>query len=137
MRARSFLHGAALLISACALAAPAIAEDHDRGHDRDRDHDGRDWHDRDIRRFHEHDIDVWRGGRWEHGRHEGREGWWWIVNGGWYWYPAPAYPYPDPYLPPVAAPPLPPTVYYWCDNPRGYYPYVPQCLAPWRAVPAR
>jgi hypothetical protein len=81
----------------------------------------------------------WRGGRWWHGWHDGRGGWWWIVGPTWYWYPAPVYPYPDPYLPPAVAPapPGPPArLYYWCDNPQGYYPYVPQCYAPWRAVSA-
>lgn len=93
----------------------------------------------DIHRFHEHDFDRWRGGRWFHGRHEGRMGWWWIAGGSWYFYPAPIYPYPDPYQPPavVLGPPPPPANYYYCDNPAGYYPYVPQCRTPWRVVPAR
>ena len=98
-----------------------------------------------IEHFHEHDIVVWRGGRWFHGRHGNRIGWWWIVDGGWYWYPAPVYPYPDPYTPPVivqvpSSPPpqpqaLPPTWYY-CDRPAGYYPYVSECASGWKAVPA-
>jgi hypothetical protein len=37
--------------------------------------------------------------------------------------------------PSVAVPPAgPPTFWYYCDNPRGYYPYVPQCPSGWRAV---
>lgn len=98
-----------------------------------------------IDHFHEHDIVVWRGGRWFHGWHGSRIGWWWIVGGAWYWYPAPIYPYPNPYTPPVvvqapAAPAvepqaLPPTWYY-CDHPAGYYPYVPDCASGWKAVPA-
>src|SRR5262245_44131853 len=81
-----------------------------------------------IDHFHEHDIVVWRGGRWFHGWHETRLGWWWIVGPAWYWYPAPIYPYPEPYTPPVvvqvpASPPaqpqnLPPTWYY-CDRSCG------------------
>jgi hypothetical protein len=94
----------------------------------------------DIHRFHEHDWDRWRGGRWYHGRHSGRDGWWWIVGGLWYFYPQPVYPYPNPYVPPVVvaptAPPPPPANYYYCDNPAGYYPYVPTCRVPWRLVPA-
>ena len=54
-----------------------------------------------IEHFHEHDIVVWRGGRWFHGWHGNRLGWWWIVGPAWYWYPAPVYPYPNPYTPPV------------------------------------
>jgi hypothetical protein len=60
--------------------------------------------------------------------------------------PAPAYGYgPAPsYYPPVtvaqqAAPPGPPPAQYWyyCDNPRGYYPYVQSCGAGWKSVPAQ
>lgn len=102
------------------------------------------WHDRDIHHFHEHDFDRWRGGRWIHGAHGGRLGWWWVVGGGWYFYPAPVYPYPDPYVPPVVAVPAPPPAvataspaqYYFCDRPRGYYPYVAACRVPWRVVVA-
>jgi hypothetical protein len=37
--------------------------------------------------------------------------------------------------PPVVVPPAaPPTSWYYCDHPRGYYPYVPQCPSGWRAV---
>ena len=103
------------------------------------------WHG-DIRHFHEHDLVVWRGGRWVHGWHVGRFGWWWIVPGGWYFYPAPVYPYPDPYVPPVVAvQPVPPPVaqaqpqaqtWYYCDRPAGYYPYVPECPSGWKAMPA-
>jgi hypothetical protein len=92
------------------------------------------WHD-DIHRFHEHDLGVWSGGRWFHGDHGGRAGWWWIVGGIWYFYPAPVYPYPDPYVPPVAVTP-PPQYYYWCSVPAGYYPQVPVCRVPWQPVPA-
>jgi hypothetical protein len=37
--------------------------------------------------------------------------------------------------PSVAVPPAaPPSSWYYCDNPRGYYPYVSQCPSGWRAV---
>ena len=107
------------------VALPAMAQHHD----------DRNWRDHDIHRFHEHDFNRWRGGHWVHGRHGGQLGWWWVIGPSWYFYPAPVYPYPDPYQPPTIAPP-PPT-YYYCDNPPGYYPYVPSCPTPWRAVPAR
>jgi len=95
-----------------------------------------------IHRFQEHDLARWQAGRWFHGRHEGRHGWWWIVGGLWYFYPVPIYPYPDPYHPPVGrVPPAPPTpapplYWYYCPNPPGYYPYVAQCAAPWQRVQA-
>ena len=152
---RQRLRHLALLAGALAIfaAGPASADDW-RGHDGWRGDGGRhddwrrdDWRGRggwrgDIHRFHDRDFARWRGGRWHHGRHGGQVGWWWVVGGVWYFYPAPVYPYPDPYQPPVVvapAPPAaqPPAVYYYCDNPAGYYPYVPQCLTPWRTVPAR
>ncbi len=59
-------------------------------------------------------------------------------------YPYPAYSYAPSYYPPVtmaqqAPPPGPPPVQYWyyCDNPRGYYPYVQNCGAGWKPVPAQ
>jgi hypothetical protein len=61
-----------------------------------------------------------------------------------YYYPAPAY-----YPVPVAVAPAAPPVYversepaaqqqgmwYYCEQSRGYYPYVTQCPGGWRAVP--
>ena len=107
------------------------------------------WHG-DISRFHEHDWELWRRGRWVHGRHEGRMGWWWVVVAGlgayWFFYPAPVYPYPNPWEPPpvplatppaTGTPPPPPTPYwYFCDRAQAYYPYVATCPDGWRAVPA-
>jgi hypothetical protein len=66
-----------------------------------------------------------------------------------YWAPY-AYPYayppviaappPQVYVqpsPPVTAQPPPQSSWYYCENPRGYYPYVQQCSGGWRQVPAR
>lgn len=63
-----------------------------------------------------------------------------------YPYPPYAYPYPAPapyYAPSVGYTPslgpgygAAPSTWYYCDNPRGYYPYVPQCYSGWHAVPA-
>ena len=112
----------------------------------------------DIRHFHERDIRVWRGGRWYHGPHDGRLGWWWIAAGSWYFFTRPLYPYPDPYVPttvivqptvvqpvtpvqPLTPPPPPPAAapaqaWYHCSNPEGYYPYVSSCNGGWTQVPA-
>jgi len=127
MTIRRIAFAAALLAATC-LAGTAQAQDR-------HDH----WHG-DIHHFRDHDFDFWRGGHWFHGPHGGRAGWWWVVGGSWYFYPAPIYPYPDPYVPPavlVPAPPpgAPPAQYwYYCANPAGYYPYVAQCATPWQPV---
>ena len=124
-----------------ALAAPAYAQHQDHGF---HGHPGYDFHGRDFRGFSPREMGVWRGGRWVHGWHDGRFAWWWTAGGGWYFYPAPIYPYPT-YVPPaiiVQQPPpvptgLPPAQFwYYCDNPQGYYPYVAACSGPWRQVPA-
>jgi hypothetical protein len=99
----------------------------------------------DIARFHEHDWNVWRGGHWARARHDGRVGWWWVVGASWYFYPAPVYPYPNPWEPPPVvlvtppantAPPPPTAYWYFCEASRGYYPYVPTCPGGWQQVPA-
>jgi hypothetical protein len=56
----------------------------------------------------------------------------------WGYYPY-AYPYAYPPVvvqpsPQVSVQPPPPQYWYYCDNPKGYYPYVPQCPGGWRAV---
>lgn len=89
----------------------------------------------DIGRFHEHDLGHWRSGHWFHGKGGARFGWWWIVGPYWYFYPAPVYPYPDPFVPPIAGA-LTPGYWYYCADPPGYYPYVPQCWVEWQAVAA-
>jgi len=132
----------------------AFSENHS-----ERDH----WHG-DIRFFHEHDHVLWRSGHWYHGLHAGRPGWWWVVNGVWYFYPRKVALIPDPYLPPTvtvvqAAPPTvvmqqpgaqpviqpvqvqqpspsAPPSWYYCNNPHGYYPYVTNCPGGWVSVPA-
>lgn len=140
-------------LCALALALPASAQgdgrDRDRDHERGREHEGeraqiRGDHWRgDIRRFHEHDLDRWHGGHWFHGRNGDRLGWWWIVGPSWYFYNAPIYPAPDPYLPPQMAGNAPPAevgaprFWYFCASPRGYYPYIAQCNVRWQQVSAR
>jgi len=132
---------ATAVLGAMVFAQPSWADRHEEGrHEEARFHG-------DIARFHEHDWALWRGGRWYHASHGGRFGWWWVAGSVWYFYPAPVYPYPDPYEPPVAvivpqapatpAPPPPqPQNWYYCDASKGYYPYVPSCAAGWRVVPA-
>jgi hypothetical protein len=128
------------------LALPALAQERHHGRVERREH----WRG-DIRHFHDHDIGRWRTGRWVHGVHAGRRGWWWIVGPTWYWYPAPVYPFPNPYQPPLAVVPAepaplppatvmpqpPPGYWYYCRDSGRYYPYVAQCRSPWERVPAR
>lgn len=125
---------AALTVSL--LGGPALAEPHRGGHGDVRQPPERHWQG-DIRHFHDRDIRVWRGGEWRHGQHGGHFGWWWVVGGIWYLYANPIHPYPDPYVPPAAVTPAPAAAYwYYCDDPPGYYPYVPECRRPWQPVPA-
>lgn len=90
----------------------------------------------DIHRFVDRDAHVWRGGRWQHDRHRGRFGWWWVVGGLWYFYPQPVYPYPDPFSPgdvddgPGAAS----GYWYYCRSAGQYYPYVTDCPEGWVPV---
>ena len=138
------------------LAASPVRADEPRRHEGPRGgyHEFRE---RDVHRFHERDLALWRTGAWHHEWHDGRYGWWWFVAGVWYFYERPVYPYPMvvapvTYVAPVTGPNLPgppvspqgttvvapqgaPQSYYYCDALRGYYPAVPQCPQPWRVVP--
>lgn len=134
---------AALLATSVPLSAVAQHRDHRRT-----------WQG-DIRNFDNHDMHRWRSGSWRHGSHSGRQGWWWVAGGMWYYYPQPVYPFPDPYRPPVfALEPAPPPVvvqlpapppapvqpvaqvWYYCEAEAGYYPYVAACPSGWKTVPA-
>jgi hypothetical protein len=133
--------------SLIAMSLPAYAEHGDRHFEGGEYHRGGEgWHgDR-------HTVEIWRGGNWVHDRHDGRFGWWWVAAGMWYFYPAPVYPYPDPYTPPVVVvtqqlpSPAPQTAvqaqpalqyWYYCDSLKTYYPYAPSCPEAWRTVPAQ
>lgn len=71
-----------------------------------------------------------------------------VVPAPWYYAPPPVVYAPPPvvYAPPpvMVSPPPQPTYlsqptqnWYYCDNPKGYYPYVASCNGPWRQVPAQ
>jgi len=99
------------------------------------------------------------GGHFHGGVHFGFGGWgWgWPAYWGWGWpyywdwpyydaysygYPPQVYPYATAVVPAPAAPPQgqqaaqPPGSWYYCDSPKGYYPYVQHCSHQWREVPA-
>jgi len=106
----------------------------------------------DVHRFGHDDLVRWRGGHWNRTCFDGRCGWWWFAGGQWYFYDSPIYPYPVvvsnvAYVAPVAAAPViavaapltvapPPKLYYYCDNPPGYYPQVANCNTQFRQVAA-
>jgi hypothetical protein len=89
----------------------------------------------------------WVRGRWKHGWHGGRFGWWWRSQGRWYFYLTPVQPYPPYYgsgpipigtlppgavVPPVAEGPTPPSLSRWyCVSPPGFYPFVTSCGGGW------
>jgi hypothetical protein len=69
-----------------------------------------------------------------------------VVPAPWYYAPPPVVYAPPPVVyapPPVAVAPQPAYVaqpnqdWYYCDNPRGYYPYVASCNSAWHQVPAQ
>jgi hypothetical protein len=131
---RHLVAGVLLGAMAAGAALPAFAEE--RHDDRGRHEE----HGRPPERHYDHryTFETWHGGRWFHGDHGGRAGWWWVVGGLWYFYPAPVYPYPAApetvYVGPAA--PVPAAqYYYWCGRPAGYYPYVSGCHVPWQPVP--
>jgi hypothetical protein len=116
-----------------------------------------DFHVHDVRHFNEHEWGAWREGRWHHDFYNGRRGWWYDVDGVWYPYAAPVYPFPlvvaplvvEEAVPIVAAPmvmaapvvavqPLPamPHVAYHCASPSGFYPALPACDAGWVTIAA-
>jgi hypothetical protein len=143
MRSALLCLASVAVIAALTMSAPSAHAQHHTG-DFDGGDFGHDFHGRDFGHFSRAERGVWRGGRWSHGWHDGRFAWWWVAGGGWYFYPAPLYPYPT-YVPPAIIvqqpPPVPnglPPVQFWyfCDNAQGYYPYVAACNGPWREVPA-
>ena len=76
-------------------------------------------------------------GRWYHGWHGGRHGWWWAAPElAWtyydypWWGSYPDYDYYD-YSQPYAN-----QTWYYCSDPAGHYPYVTQYNTGWQAVPA-
>jgi hypothetical protein len=115
---------------------------------------------RDYAHFTPRESALWRSGAWRREFHDGRFGWWYIVDGIWYFYTQPVYPYPTfipdvVYIPDeesdydddVSADPgasLPNGVfyangvyyYYYCPSLQAYYPYVGTCPSPWQTVPA-
>jgi hypothetical protein len=138
----------AILLAASVCTSPPVlaqrGEGHGRGHGPGARHGpGPQWHGN-IARFHEHDWPLWRGGHRAHARHTGRLGWWWGVGPTWYYYPAPVYPYPSPWVPadmiitgPGGAAPMPPAQFwYYCESSRTYYPYASFCPDGWKQVPA-
>jgi hypothetical protein len=69
-----------------------------------------------------------------------------IVPAPWYYAPPPVVYAPPPVVyspPPVVVSPQPAYIsqpaqnWYYCENPKGYYPYISTCNSAWRQVPAQ
>jgi hypothetical protein len=103
-----------------ALGLQTVASAEERGHF---------GHGGEIHNFHERDVHVWRGGRWVHDFHDGRLGWWWFAGGMWYFYNAPVYPYPDPYVPSAVIVQQPPAQVY-IEQGQPAAPAAPQAAPP-------
>lgn len=87
---------------------PSVADDRrDRDRDRHWDWDERPWyksrHHHRYQRERDWEWERERRGRWQHGYHQGRVGWWWVIGDVWYVNPPPVYAY----APPVAVAPVP------------------------------
>jgi hypothetical protein len=84
-----------------------------------------------------HGGDFGRGGGWRHGGfHEGfHRGFGHFhhphFHGGIFFEVPPLWVVPAPY---IGVTPAPPSVWYYCSNPPGYYPTVPSCTMPWTSV---
>jgi hypothetical protein len=127
-----------------------FADDRGHGDGRGFGHDHYAFRGRDVRHFDRADMARWRGGNWNNTCFAGRCGWWWLAAGTWYYYNQPVYPYPlivpeTTYVEPdlsdsdapaamVVAPP--PKFRYYCSNPAGYYPQVPNCNGQYQEIPS-
>lgn len=66
-----------IAITAMTVISPVFADEYGHVHRESRRHKQQEsWHEHDIHRFHKHDLGIWRGGRWIHGRHQGHYAWW-------------------------------------------------------------
>jgi hypothetical protein len=99
------------------------------------------FHDHNVAHFSAQDRAMWAHGQWRHTKHNGRNGWWWYTNGAWFFYDEPTYPYPDTVSDEYSfdddyadAPGQSGYVWYYCNNPPGYYPYIQSCRGPWQPV---
>ena len=102
----------------------------------------------DFNHWSEQEQTIWRSGAWRHERYKGRFGWWWNAGGMMYFYEEPVYPYPQvlpetEYELPVEdqqqpeytqEPSSDPYYWYYCQDPKGYYPYIAECPGGWMTV---
>jgi hypothetical protein len=103
---------------------------------------------RNFNHWNHHEQTIWRSGTWRHEKYMGRYGWWWMTGGMMYFYDEPVYPYPlevpeieyeltddDQTSEEYAQPPdFDPNYWYYCEDPKGYYPYVTECPDGWMKV---
>lgn len=123
-----------ILLMALLQTQPVYAQHHERGGHAAAVRSGPVSHGA-VRHFNTNGRGVANGGRFFHGRHGGRDGWWWIAGPSWYYYSTPVYPNPDPYWYPEDGP-YSGGVWYYCPSVGGYYPYVSDCPGGWIIVNA-
>jgi hypothetical protein len=92
---------------------------------------------RDVHRFSDAELGLWRSGRWNQTCFQNRCGWWWLAEGQWFFYDSPVYPYPlrvsevtyiDPIVVPNTVVPL--------QNP-VMVPQIPVMVAPPSPIPVQ
>jgi hypothetical protein len=90
-----------------------------------------DFRGRDFAHFSFEEQHAWAAGAWHQDWHDGRYGWWWFADDGWYLYDAPVYPMPlvvsgdyvpDPSIEAEAPPPDDPAYAQPGYAPPGYAP---------------
>jgi hypothetical protein len=128
-------------------------DEHVHNPERERDIErlhGHDFHVHDVHYFNAHEWHEWRGGYWHRDYYDGRFGWWYDVDGVYYPYATPIYPFPlyvAPLLveevpaeppPPPTAPVLPPLPHaaYHCASPDGFFPSIQNCDSGWITIAA-
>lgn len=101
-----------------------------------------DLHGRDYQSFSTDEKTLWQSGKWIHNWHDGHYAWYWVVGDVWYYYQAPAYPYPSTVAAVTMTGSPVPAVdgavegpsWFYCDKPAGYTPFIGACDGTWRQV---
>jgi hypothetical protein len=143
MKNGNFLVIVLLLFSICCFLPAVRADDHHKSdHQEHNVNNGRYSSGHFIGHDCPHMTTDRHGCVWRHGNYRGRIGWWWIDGGKRYFFVVP-YPYPDvvpeiEYELQVNDPSSPQeeasNYWYYCENPKGYYPDVEECPDGWMTV---
>lgn len=85
---------------------------------------------------------AWQNGEWVRTWRDGHLAWWWAVDGSWYRYAVPSYPYPSAVAPvsvrgltqPVTEEPSAGPSWVYCDNPARETEVPASCNGNWHRV---